>query len=465
MKAQYLMSARAAIVLPLFIVGLFSQTALSKDDKAAHSATSMGQLLKMIQSERSIHSKENAIREKEFVSKRDQQKKILQAAKAKLAGLERTSQNLVDEFKDNEKKLTQVEAELNLAMGTLGEMFGVVRQTAGDLIGQFENSVISAEIPDRSKVLAPMADTKSLPAIEELEVLWFEMQREMTESGKISEFDSVVVTPDGTPSKTRVSRIGSFNLAADGKYLDFQPATGQLLELPRQPSGRYLSTLSDFTSAEGESFAAFALDPSRGTILSMMVQSPSLWERVQQGGVIGYITLLLLAIGLAIVAERAFTLRNVDRRMRAQMKSAEADLGNPLGQLMATYERNKGQDLETLELKVEESILKNSSWLSRRISTVKLLSAVAPLLGLLGTVTGMIATFQSITLFGTSDPKLMAGGISQALVTTVLGLVCAIPLLLLYNVIHSKSRSLVQILEEQAVGMIANRFETQEEKV
>ena len=83
----------------------------------------------------------------------------------------------------------------------------------------------------------------------------------------------------------------------------------------------------------------------------------------------------------------------------------------------------------------------------------------ATLLGLLGTVTGMIATFQSITLFGTGDPKLMAGGISQALITTVLGLIAAIPLLLLHNFVATRSKDLVQILEERSAGMVASRAE------
>ncbi|MEC8351463.1 MAG: MotA/TolQ/ExbB proton channel family protein, partial [Pseudomonadota bacterium] len=97
--------------------------------------------------------------------------------------------------------------------------------------------------------------------------------------------------------------------------------------------------------------------------------------------------------------------------------------------------------------------------ITRNLTLIKIISVVAPLLGLLGTVTGMINTFQAITLFGTGDPKLMAGGISQALVTTVLGLVVAIPTVFLYTLLNTRSKNMLLILQEQSAGIIAERSE------
>lgn len=414
-------------------------------------------LLKKVKQESALRGKENSEREKVFLAEKSKQKKHLARAQAELKMLEAKSEQLNKVFAQQEKKLTALEGDLNLAVGTLGEMFGVVRQVAGDLRGQIENSVVSAEITDREPFAKRLAESKALPAMSDLEQLWFELQREMTETGKVTKFDSVVIAPDGSKNQKSVTRVGSFNLVADGKYLTYQAETKQVLELPRQPEGHFLGTISDLESSNG--MTVFGLDPSRGSILSMLIQAPNFSERVQQGGLVGYVILALLALGLGLIVERYFALRKQESLIKGQLDSKEVDLTNPVGQMMQAFENHKGEDLETIELKLDEIIIKNTPTLTRGIPTIKLLSAVAPLLGLLGTVTGMIVTFQSITLFGTGDPKLMAGGISQALVTTVLGLVCAIPLLLLHNWIANKSQALVQILEEQCAGLISQKVQ------
>ena len=124
-----------------------------------------------------------------------------------------------------------------------------------------------------------------------------------------------------------------------------------------------------------------------------------------------------------------------------------------------TIEENPSANAETLELKLNEAVLKETPALENSLTLLKIIAAVAPLLGLLGTVTGMILTFQAITIFGAGDPKAMAGGISSALVTTVLGLCVAIPTLLLHTVVNGRSKKIMHILEEQSAGMIAKQEE------
>lgn len=423
----------------------------------AHSAN-LDELLQKVQQEGITDSKEFKEREAEFIKEKNQQQALLSKAEAELKRLEAETNRLMGDFEKNEKKLTVLEDELNVAMGTLGEMFGVVRQVAGDLKGQVENSVVSAQISGRKAFAADLAESKALPNIEKLEKLWFELQREMTETGKTTRFKTIVVNSDGEKEERMVTRVGAFNLASDGIYLDYQPATGQIVELARQPSSRFTGTIDDLESAKS-GYENFAIDPSRGSLLSMLVRAPSFWERLNQGGLVGYVIIALLFLGVGLVIERVKTLKQEGDKIKAQLSSATASSDNALGKIMMAYEANKNADLETLELKMDEAILKSTPPLEKGIGTIKILAAVAPLLGLLGTVTGMIATFQSITLFGTGDPKLMAGGISQALITTVLGLVCAIPLLLLHNVVANKSKGLVQILEEESAGMIASRAE------
>ncbi len=421
-------------------------------------ATTLDELLKKVQEESLSQSVEFKKREANFIKKKEKQQALLTKAQRELTALEKQTARLTAKFEKNEKILTKLEDELNQVMGTLGEMFGVVKQVAGDLKGQFENSVVSAQIPGRKAFASELAESKKLPDIDRLEKLWFELQREMTETGKTTQFTTTVIQSDGTKKEQKVTRIGAFNLVSDGVYLSYQPSTGQILELARQPSGRFTGTIDDLEEAK-KGYEAFAIDPSRGSLLSMLVRAPGFLERINQGGLVGYVIIALLLLGLGLVVERIKTLKEEGKKITAQMNQKEISKDNSLGRIMLTFEENKSADLETLELKMDEAILKNTSPLKKRIGTIRLLAAVAPLLGLLGTVTGMIATFQSITLFGTGDPKLMAGGISQALITTVMGLICAIPLLLFHNVVSTKSRDLVQILEEKSVGLIASRTE------
>jgi biopolymer transport protein ExbB len=294
--------------------------------------------------------------------------------------------------------------------------------------------------------------------MEEIERLWFELQREMTESGRVVRFPTTVITADGEKVEQDVVRVGTFNIIADGKYLQFIPETGNLLELPRQPQSRFVKTTSDLTGAQS-GVVTFGIDPSRGSILGLLVQVPDLKERIEQGGLIGYLIIALGALALIIAVERVIVLGIEGRKVQSQLKNGAPQENNPLGRVLLAAEKNRDADLETVELKMGEAMLKEVPKLSRGLLFLKIISVVAPLMGLLGTVTGMINTFQAITLFGTGDPKLMAGGISQALVTTVLGLSVAIPTVLLHTVVNGRSKRIIHVLEEQSTGIVAELAE------
>jgi biopolymer transport protein ExbB len=363
-------------------------------------------------------------------------------------------------FEENERKLGDLQKQLDDRLGSLKELFGVIQQVAGDARATFQQSIISAQFPDRGDSLTQLIEKVSggsrLPSIEEIENLWYQIQREMTQSGKVVTFSTEVILPDGAREERDVVRVGTFNLVSDGKYLQYLAESGDVAELIRQPAGRFLGSAADIQAATGsDSLVGFAVDPSRGSILGLLVQAPSLSERVDQGGLVGYVTLAIGAIGMLLAAERIIFLLTVGRKVQAQVKSDRVNTNNPLGRVLSVYEDNKGVDVETLELKLDEAIMKEMPPLERFLGIIKIISAVAPLLGLLGTVTGMIQTFQAMTLFGTGDPKLMAGGISQALVTTVIGLVVALPTLFLHSMVAGWSKRIVHTLEEQSAGIIA----------
>ena len=338
----------------------------------------------------------------------------------------------------------------------------MLQQVAGDTKNKFYNSVVSAEIPGRAAFLDQLAQdmgsSSKLASIDEIEQVWYEIQREMTQSGKVTKFTTDVVEAGGAKVSKEVVRVGPFALVSDGKYLDYNGVTGTVAELIRQPAGRYGESAAELQASSGE-LVKFGIDPTGGSILGLLVQAPNLQERVEQGGVVGYIILIVGAFGLLLSIERLFTLTIIRTKVNSQLKSKEVKANNPLGRVLKVRDEHPNADTEALELHLTEAILAEVPKLGRNLTIIKIISVVAPLMGLLGTVTGMINTFQAITLFGTGDPKLMAGGISTALVTTVLGLVVAIPTTLLYAMLNTRSKNIVYILQEQAAGVIAERAE------
>ena len=419
----------------------------------------LDQLLRDVKKSQGLEGKINRERESRFLAEKNKQQKLLAEAKADLSKQENLSKQLKMQLDVNEEELSELETDLNDRSGVLGELFGVARQAAGDLKADLENSLVSAEFPDRSGQLDEIANSKALPTIEQLETLWFILQQEMTESGKVVHYSTDVLTASGDPRNAEVIRIGTFNALADGKYLRYLPEPGKLVELARQPAGEYLDLAEDFSKAKAGQ-VDMAIDPTRGVILSMLIQTPDTIERIKQGGIIGYIIIIMGVSGFLYAVIRLMVLTITDKKMARQVDDhSSASEDNPLGRVIAAVEHSQAQDQETLELLLDEAITREVPILERGQSMIKLLAAVAPLLGLLGTVTGMIATFQSISLFGTGDPKLMASGISQALVTTMLGLMVAIPLLFLHSLVASRSRKLVQVLDEQSAGLISRRAE------
>ncbi len=429
----------------------------------AQQAVSMDELLRRVQQGRIDDGKENQKREAEFRNARAEQQKLLKQAEARKAAEEARSQRLEQLYEDNEDAIFQLEELLTSRLGDLKELFGVMQQVSGDARARFDSSLTNIQYPDRGAWLEALAKKvgrgSKLPSLEEIERLWFELQREMTESGKVVKFSTKVITQAGTEETMDVVRVGLFNIITDGKYLSFEPSTGKVSELPRQPEQRRFtkSTSELFNATEGK--VRFGLDPTLGGVLKSLIARPNLIERIQQGGLVGYLIIALGIVGLLISLERMVMLGIASRKVTAQLSSDTASNDNALGRVLSVYEENRTVDTETLELKLSDAIFKELPALNRALLFIKIISVVAPLMGLLGTVTGMINTFQAITLYGTGDPKLMAGGISQALVTTVLGLTVAIPMVLLHTLVNGRSRRIVQVLQEQSAGIIAEHAE------
>ncbi len=451
---------RITLIIAAGILSLGFATANAQQDEDARS---MAELLRLIEQGQARDSQEARQREAAFAQARNNQQSLLNQARAERTREENTSASLEQQFEDNQQKIITARQALDERLGALKELFGVLQTVSGDTQGRFSESLTNLQYPDRGEFLvelgSKMAGASSLASIEDIEKLWEMLQREIVESGRVVRFNHLVTKADGEEADMEVIRVGAFNLASDNGYLEYDSNEGTISELLRQPDGRYLSTTADMMDAAPGEVVDFGIDVTRGSILGLLVESPTIRDRIEQGGIVGYCIIALGIVGLLIAIWRWIGLSGDSRKVAAQLKRETASTDNPLGRVLAAYESNRGADTETIELKLSEAALKEMPGLTKGLLFIKVVSAVAPLMGLLGTVTGMIKTFQVITLYGAGDPKMMAGGISQALMTTVLGLVVAIPMVLLHTIVSGQSRKIVNILQSQSAGLVAQHSE------
>ena len=441
---------------------IFSFDIASQEDSDGEPTTIQG-LLQLVEQGRTSEQNINTQREAEFLVNKNQQAAKLAAEKRELARQERIADQLEAEYKKNDAILVVKEAAYKKELGSLVELFGHLQSSAGEASSLFADSLTSAQYGrERETFLndlsAKMSSATELPTIRELEGLWYELQREMVAGSEVVSFNTNVINLDGESENCTVTRVGLYNAICDGQYLEYIGSKGQYAFLGKQPEGRYVSSAKKLSNADPGDVVKFGVDPTGpvgGSLLANLIQNPSLLERVNQGREVGYIIIIVGLFGIGVAFWKLFTLYNMGKAVKKQANSKSHDQNNPLGRVLAVGEEHMGKDIETLELKLAEAIMAERPAIERGIPVVKIISVVAPLAGLLGTVTGMIVTFQQITLFGTGDPKIMAGGISQALVTTVLGLVVAIPTTLLHSFANSSARGIINVLEEQSTGIVA----------
>ena len=441
------------LISPFF---LLAQEDTSVEGEVPAPLSKIEQLILDIESEIDIEKRFDFSRSNSKEKQLADLKRIQKKVKSDLDAAEDLSQRLISEFDENEKTLSELEEKLTLKLGNLGEMFGVVKQVSGQTRGEFKNSITNIDNPNRDLFLKNLAESKKLPDLEDISGLWVELLKEIRNAETIKTFTTEVLSADGDNSELEVLRIGTFSITQDGNFLKHLIDTNQVEFLPSQPSGvnkRKLRRLQD--SSEG--VYEVDIDPTRGAILDKLIQKKTFFQRIADGGFVGYVIILLGLGGVALASERIYVLRNTLDSIREQENSVDILQNNLLGSLLQTAKENINESLDSLELILDEKIQSITPTIEIRVKAIKLIATVAPLLGLLGTVIGMIETFQAITLFGTGDPKLMAGGISQALVTTMLGLIVAAPLLFMHSYAENYSKSIISFLEEKASGIVANK--------
>jgi biopolymer transport protein ExbB len=458
-KPYALLLAAAVVLTP----GLtLAETPAAGAPAAAPTVSSLDQLLNQVRTMDVRDAQDNAAREARFKANTDEQGAMLKQAEAEKAALNAESAALVRTFEENDKQIAQLQQSRDAKAGNLGEMFGVLRQAAGDFASEARNSALTLEFPDRIALIDRLAQTKSMPPMEDLQRFWFEQQREMTEGGKIKEINAPVVGLDGVRTTQKVTLVGPFVVFSDGKFMQY--ATGaDAYSLPvKQPPSSFRSVAKKFASAE-PGYHSMVIDPTRGVILSLYSQRPTIIDRIHMGGWVGYLIIFVGVIGMILAIYQFVYLNKVTSKVNAQL----GDLNrmsddNPLGRVMLAFKGKtmpEGEEAEVVELRISEAVMRELPPIQRIQPFLKLAVAAGPLMGLVGTVIGMIETFQVITESGSGDPKLMAAGISTAMIATVLGLSIAIPLLFINSALQSRSKRIVQILDEQSTGLLAEIME------
>jgi len=474
----------SGVVKKVSIIGVALTLAMGANLAQAQSLD-INQIISKARSATSKERSANTARENRFKAERSKQQGRLNSMKAERTRQERLGDELDRQFKSNDELILKLQEDLAKELGDLKQLFGVIQLSASEAQESYKTSLISAQYPGRSEELrqmvAKMASLTELVSIDEIEELWHELLNEMTEQGKVVQYTMPVKylvdyekDEDGKFKKNdkggripvyeerekNITRVGVFSAVTGDDIVNYSDSTG-FVALDRPMRGSFAS-LSNNLQTSSSGVTSFLLDPTKGALSKAFVKKPTLVEKVKQGGVVGYVIIGLGIIALLIALLRILVLIGVESKVKRQARDLKRpSLGNPLGRVLKVYQDNRNIDPESMELKLGEAMLKESPKLNRWIMFVKIIAVVAPLLGLLGTVTGMIQTFQAITLFGAGDPQTMAGGISQALVTTVLGLVVAIPTVFAHWMASSRVRRVENILEEHAAGLIADQYESQ----
>ncbi len=437
----------------------------------AQQISSVNELLQKVRQDARKTAAENAERERAFKARRDQQAAKLAEAKRQLAALQAKVRQVESKFDANQRQIDSLEGQLNAALGEFRDVFGLARSKAAEFKATLDASLVSAQYPDRTAVLDRIANSKALPSSEDMDAIWKTMLGEIEAQRQVAGFEAKVGN-SADPSKPQsLVRMGAFDVfTKDGEFLEYKPSDDPkvlpLTVLVKQPGSDLVKAARKVANAKAGELVYGPVDPTRGGLLKSLERVPTFYERagflnkMGQGGPIGMIIWWLLALSLVFGVLNFIRLIFVSLAVRAQKKRAQPSKSNPLGRVMLAYESVKDKGEEVIELKLDEAIMKESPKLEMGLNLLKLAAAIAPLLGLLGTVTGMIKTFQAMVVFGAGDPQKMANGISEALVTTMLGLIAAIPILIIHSFCSSMARNVQGTLEEQSAGIVARHLES-----
>ena len=413
-------------------------------------------------------------RETEFQKALQDQERATQEQVKRRDAAEARGKELDREWNANDKHLKEIKALLAQNEGNLGELFGVTRQVAGDAAGLLERSQLSTQYnpapgaEERSEFMRRLAGAKELPSIAELRRLSYELLREMTGQGQVVRYPATVMQPEHTATtagmkkeQQQVVRVGPFTAVdKDGQYLGYLPGERAFTTLDGTLPGYYLAIARNLVKAQpggGADYVRAVEDPSRGALLNLYLERPSWFQRIEYGATVGYVIITVGVIGLLLALFQYGYLIKTTVAVKSQLRDLRAPkANNPLGRLLLAFGHDAAahESPDVAELRLSEAVLREVPKLERFQAFLRLAISAGPLLGLIGTVIGMIITFHAIVASGASDPRIMAHGIGQAMIATVLGLGVAIPLLFINAGLVGFSRNITQLLDEHSQRLL-----------
>jgi biopolymer transport protein ExbB len=397
-----------------------------------------------------------------------------QAAK-ETALAEQTLKDLKEKFEALVQEEEKLRREIQAGEHSADALAEKLRTAAKDAESMFQASLISPEMPLLKQNLESLLDPSRFPGMEEVQALADAFFSEMAASGQVSRRTGPFVTAQGEEIQGEIIRVGKFtafyNKDGEAGYLRLDQGSQRLVQIPGDPPWQVRRAIRGYFSGQTETLP---LDLSGGIIAEQVNHQSDMGEWLASGGVLVWPILLIGLAALLLSLERLFTLgriptRTDDMMNRFRQLAAEADWTGcgdlcknnaPVCNVLKAGLENRGYSREVIENALEEAILGELPRLDRFLSTLSILAALSPLLGLLGTVNGMIHTFQGITVFGTSDPRMMSGGISEALITTQLGLGIAIPITLIHHFFDRRVEKIVADLEEKGTALITILMKT-----
>jgi biopolymer transport protein ExbB len=385
------------------------------------------------------------------------------ALKAEVQRLTEQSGALEAKESDLTRRLTETDAMIQ-------ELVGVIRANAKDMDAMAAQNPQTALSGDHPDYLAAVADASRFPGMAEVSGMTAALLRQIRAAGEVSLQKGRVIDRTGRETEAEILSLGPFTAAyrigAEVGFLNYAEGRG-LSALSRLPGRAVRKELARYMQGRSD---AVPMDIARGAALHQMTHAVSFWRQVPKGGPIGWMIVVIFFVALAMVGERALFLRRRDidgdaliaaiekhaaeRRWEACAQLCAAERRKPLARVMRAGLDYFHATREEMESALQEAILREIPPLERFLSVLTMLAAIAPLLGLLGTVTGMIDTFHVITLQGSADPRMMSSGISEALVTTMLGLIAAIPIMLLHTLLSRNVDGRIAQMEEKSVALV-----------
>lgn len=405
---------------------------------------------------------------------RDEEKKLqneLSALKNEVSQGEKTVQALKDQFEellqDEENLRKDLEADEE-EIHTLEQTLRTVAKDVSEIIG---SSLVTPENPSRHKLIAPLLELSRFPGMDDIENLAKVLFEEIEAGSEIRKQKSTFISAQGAAVSGTMLRVGKFTacykLGDEVGYLRFDKNLHKMAVIPGKPPWKVRRAIEKYISGQSDHLP---LDLTGGIIAEQADQNHRIREWLEAGGILVWPILLIGAAGILLSLERIFSLGRIPTKTDKIMESlsdlllkgnwqecrelCDKNIKIPACNVLKTGLEYAGATREILENALEEAVLKELPRLERFLSTLSVLAAIAPLIGLLGTVTGMIHTFQGITVFGTSDPRMMSGGISEALVTTQLGLAVAIPVMMAHHFFDRRVEKIIGDMEEKGTAFM-----------